>query len=83
MDPQGEEKTGFVTAFRHYHWRVMLFGVMNGPATFQSYMNEILGDIPNVLVYQDVILIYSHNENENKNDLKRVLEILRENKLIL
>lgn len=82
VDPRDEEKTGFVTPFGHYHWRVMPFGVVNGPATFQSFMNDILGDTPNVLVYLDDILIYSHNRKEHERDLKRVLRVLRENKLI-
>jgi putative transposase len=82
VDPKDEEKTGFVTPFGHYHWKVMPFGVVNGPATFQSFMNQILGDTPNVLVYLDDILIYSHTKEEHEKDVKRVLQILRDNKLI-
>ena len=78
VDPRDEVKTGFVTPFGHYHWRVMPFGVVNGPATFQSFMNDILGDTPNVLVYLYDILINSHNRKEHGRDLKRVLRVLRE-----
>ena len=82
MDPKDEEKTGFITPFGHYEWKVMPFGVVNGPATFQSFMNEILENTQNVLVYLDDILIYSHTEDEHERDIRRVLQILRENKLI-
>ena len=44
-------------------------------------MNEIFGDIPNGLVYLDDINLQS-DENEHRKYLKRVLGILRENKLI-
>ena len=83
MDPKDEEKTGFITPFGHYHWRVMPFGVINGPATFQSLMNKILGDCPNVLVYLYDILIYSPNEEQHGKDIKRVLKILRKSNLIV
>mmetsp|Transcript_5973 Transcript_5973/g.7268 ORF Transcript_5973/g.7268 Transcript_5973/m.7268 type:complete len:1243 (-) Transcript_5973:294-4022(-) len=82
MDPKDEEKTAFVTPFGHYHWKVMPFGVVNGPATFQSFMNQILGDTPNVLVYLDDILIYSHTKEEHYKDVQKVLQILRNNNLI-
>lgn len=83
MHPDDEEKTAFVTPFGHYEWRVMPFGVVNGPATFQSFMNEILYDVPNVLVYLDDILIYSDTEVDHEHHIRTVLDILRQNKLIV
>ncbi len=38
------------------HWREIPFGLVNGPATFQSFMNGVLGDTPDVLVYLDINL---------------------------
>lgn len=76
MEPEDEEKTGFVTSFGHYHWKVMPFGVVNGPATFQSFMNQILGDTSNVLVYLDDLLIYSHTKKEHEKHVKEVLQII-------
>jgi len=41
----GEEfKTAFRTHSGHYEFLVMLFGLTNAPATFQSLMNEVFRD---------------------------------------
>lgn len=60
----------------------MPFGVAKGPSTFQSYIKQIFGNTKNALVYLDDILIYNQDKNEPEKDLGRVLENLRENKLI-
>jgi len=52
-------KTAFQTRYGHYQYRVMPFGLVNAPATFQTMMNEILREFldPGVVVYIDDILI--------------------------
>lgn len=82
MQPEHEERTAFVTPFGQYQWKVMPFGVTNGPATFQRFMNEVLEDCPNSLVYLDDILIHSESKEKHEKDIKRVLNKLREHKLI-
>ena len=40
---KGDEwKTAFRTHYGHYQYRLMRFGLVNAPATFQTMMNEIL-----------------------------------------
>ncbi|CAI7751476.1 unnamed protein product [Closterium sp. NIES-54] len=60
----------------------MLFGLCNAPATFQAEMNHILRPLLEecVVVYLDDILIYSKNMKEHVEHLRKVSEILRENK---
>lgn len=83
MDRHDEEKTGFVTPFGHYQWKVMPFGVTNGPATFQTFMNAVLGDCPHALVYLDDILIFSETPKNHEAHLRNVLSILHANKLVV
>ena len=40
---EGDEyKTAFRTRYGQFEYRVMLFGLTNAPATFQSYMDDCL-----------------------------------------
>ena len=61
----------------------MPFGLTNAPATFQAFMNEILGNLVNtyMVVYLDDIPIYSQNETEHVGHVKEVLRRLRDNNL--
>jgi len=54
-------KTAFITRRGLFEATVMYFGFSNVPATFQSMMNDILGDLIRirlVIVYLDDILIF-------------------------
>jgi len=59
---EGDEwKTVFITRRGLFEVTIMYFGFSNTPATFQSMMNDILGDlicIRLVMVYLDNILIF-------------------------
>ena len=59
---EGDEwKTAFITPTGHYEYLVKPYGLVNSPAVFQSFMDEILREFLNrfVLVYIDDILIFS------------------------
>ena len=76
-------KTGFNMRYGHYEFTVMPFGLTNAPTTFNHLMTDIfckhLDDF--VLVFFDDILVYSKNEQEHEEHVRRVLELLRENNL--
>ena len=58
----------------------MPFGLCNGPASFQNYINDILREYLDdfYTVYLDDILIYSEIEAEHEIYVKRILQKLRE-----
>ena len=83
---EGDEwKTAFRTKEGLFEYLVMPFGVKNGPATFQRFMNEIFHDLIDicVVVYMDDILIYSANREEHTAHVLEVLKRLKENNLFL
>ena len=74
---KGDEwKTAFQTHYGHYQYRVMPFGLVNAPATFQTMMNEILRQFldQGVVVYIDDILIYSLTLEEHIILVRKVLQ---------
>ena len=80
MDPGSKDYTTFITALGAYKYRVLSFGLTNGPSTFQQYINDILFDFLNDFcqAYLDDILIYSRTKAEHQKHVKQVLQRLRE-----
>ena len=82
------EATAFSTAepvrgHSHFQWRVMPFGLINAPATFQRLMETVLADIPNCMVYIDDILIYTVSHKTHMEVLLKVLHRLLHHKLYI
>lgn len=46
MHPSDKHKTAFRTHLGLYEFRVLPFGVTNGPPTFQNVMNNIMRPLP-------------------------------------
>src|SRR6202030_3164005 len=70
---EGDEwKTALRTRYGSYEWLVMPFGLSNGPAAFQRFMNDIFADMLDVcvVVYLDDILIYSDNMDIHKTNVR-------------
>ncbi len=78
---EGDESlTAFRTRFGLFEYLVMPFGLCNGPASFQHYINDTLGEFLDdfCTAYLDDILIYSEIEAEHEIHVKRILQKLRE-----
>ena len=58
----------------------MSFGLTNAPAYFMYLMNSVFMDYLDkfVVVFIDDILVYSQNEQEHEEHLRKVLQRLRE-----
>ena len=72
---KGDEwKTAFRTWYGHYKYKVMPFGLVNAPATFQAMMNTILRKFLDhgVVGYLDDILIYTKTMEEHTALVKQV-----------
>nr|GFA61993.1 putative reverse transcriptase domain-containing protein [Tanacetum cinerariifolium] len=76
-------KTAFRTRYGHYEFQVMSFGLSNTPAIFMDLMNRVYKPYLDkfVIVFIDDILIYLKNEQEHREHLKLILELLKKEKL--
>ena len=79
MNPESEELTTFRTRYGSYKCKVLPFGLTNGPATYQRYINDVLFDYLDdfCTAYLDDILIYSDDPLEHEIHVKKVLDRLR------
>ena len=68
-----------------YESVVLTFGLTNAPGTFQSVMNEVLGEVIGkfvlVYIYLDDVVIFSKNAEEHVQHIRMVLDLLRKHKL--
>ena len=80
MDVADREKTACVTQGGLYKSRVMPFGLVNAPATFERLMKRVLRGIAwsECLVYLDDILVFGPNFGTTLARLERVLDRLGE-----
>jgi hypothetical protein len=78
--PSDIPKTAFITKYGLYEFTVMSFGLTNAPAYFMYLMNSVFMDYLDkfIVVFIDDILIYSQNEQEHEEHLKKVLQRLRD-----
>jgi hypothetical protein len=79
-----QHKTAFRTRFGHYEFKVLPFGLTSAPATFMRLMNDTLMPYLDqfVIVYLDDICIYSKTPQEHLDHVRKVLTLLRQEKLI-
>ena len=76
-------KTAFRTRYDHYEFRVMSFGLTNGPVAFMDLMNRVFQPYLDrfVIVFIDDILVYSSSREKYSKHLRIVLHTLKERQL--
>ncbi|KAG6510263.1 hypothetical protein ZIOFF_028272 [Zingiber officinale] len=84
MDPDSVPWTAFWVPDGLFEWLVMPFGLKNAPTIFQHKMDNCFrGTEKFIAVYIDDILVFSENEEEQREHLKVLLKICKQNGLIL
>ena len=74
-----EDSKKYVTISTHkglFQYNRLPFGVSSAPSLFQRTMEGIVGNIPNILVYFDDILVAGSSEDEHLHTLETVLSRL-------
>ena len=84
ISEEDRPKTAFRTPFGHFQFKVLIEGLTNAPATFQTVMNSIFAPYLKkfVVVYLDDILIFSKSEEEHQAHVRLVLDVLRQREVL-
>lgn len=77
LDKKSSEICTFSTPFGYYRFKRLPFGLSCAPEVFQKMNQNYFGDIKNVSIYIDDILIAASNEIEHDEALKLVIERAR------
>src|SRR5262249_49743083 len=76
---QDIEKTAFATHLGLFEFRVMPFGLVNAPATFQRMIDNVLAGLEHECVaYMDDVIVHASTQEEHDARLRRVLLRFRE-----
>ena len=81
-----EWKAAFKTSFGLFEPLVMMFGLCNAPATFQTFMNTLFQDLidqGHVVIYLDDILLFHESQTKLTTLTHEVLRRLQDNHLFL
>ena len=67
------------THFELYKYLIILFKLINAPAMFQTYINNVLREHLDVfvIIYLNDILVYSKNKTDHKVHVRKILDALK------
>ncbi len=80
---EDEPLTAFRTRHGLYQFRVLPFGLVNAPASFQAFINSVLADCLGkfALSYLDDLIVFSRDLESHIQHVKHVLSLLQHNQL--
>ena len=78
LDEQSRKLCTFATPFGYYKFNVMPFGIKCGPKVFQRKNYEIFGDLKNISIFMDDLLIMGKEKEEHDEALVSVLNRARQ-----
>ena len=87
MDDDSIKNTAFrvgvpMDGCAHFEWTVMPMGLSTAPASFQRWMEDSLRGLePITLVYLDDVLVFSPEEEQHREDVRRVLQRFKEKRM--
>lgn len=81
LDPSSRAYTAFATPLGLKQYRVVPFGLTTSPAVFNRVMRDVLGEIPDVEIFVDDILIHSPSWEAHLEAISLVLGKLRKRNL--
>ncbi|XP_063634881.1 uncharacterized protein K02A2.6-like [Cydia splendana] len=83
LHPDCRHITTFITAKGLYQYKRLMFGISCAPEIFQKVLEKLLVKCDGVLNFIDDILVFGDNEEQHDMRLAMVLEVLKENDILL
>ena len=69
LDEASQKKATVLTPWGAWQFKRLAMGLKNTGQSFQRLMDHIFGDMPNLFVYMDDLIIFSDREQENAENI--------------
>ncbi|CAH2105722.1 unnamed protein product [Euphydryas editha] len=83
LHPESRHITTFISSKGLYRYKRLMFGITCAPELFQKILEKILLKCDGAINFIDDILIYGRTEQEHDLRLQKVLQVLKENNVLL
>lgn len=83
LHPDSRHITTFITSSGLYRYKRLMFGINCAPEIFQKTLERMLLGCDGTINFIDDILVYGQDKEEHDRRLKKVLETLKENNVVL